>query len=216
MRLLSRYSVVLFGFCLAVSLCCGCLKRVKRPRVESPDYSSVISKAIAGDPKAVAYLFRNHSSGGRPWRELGDSVVHLAVRATNSVLLSRLIAAGAPLNVLNVSVQSPLTVAVEVGDIGMCRILLSSGADPNFPPSELSPLRLAVMGDYEQANLRLWGKPLTNPNANRVFDQILELLISYGADVNTVSKYTGTPLNLARSRDRTTAVEILLRHGAKE
>jgi hypothetical protein len=73
-----------------------------------------------------------------------------------------------------------------------------------------------TVNDVEQSVLLGFGRPSTNPWANRIFDEILELLILHGADINAGAEFSRSPLLFAKARGRPTAALILVKHGAKE
>ncbi|KAL9609743.1 MAG: hypothetical protein Q9167_005513 [Letrouitia subvulpina] len=87
-----------------------------------------------------------------------------------------------------------LYLAVSKQDIPSIRLLLQSGADPNFRSnSQMSTLAKAV----EKGN-----------------EQIAEILLEHGVDVNISSSGCGTALNIAVSKGQTNLVSLLLVYNA--
>jgi ankyrin repeat protein/beta-lactamase regulating signal transducer with metallopeptidase domain len=84
----------------------------------------------------------------------------------------------------------------------MVRLLLEKGANPNIVERERgrTPLHNVAAGQHE----------------GRDYKKVAELLISYGANVNTKDWDGKTPLCLAQETGHAQIVELLKRHGAKE
>ena len=129
---------------------------------------------------------------------------------------------------------TPLFAACEIGSVDAARLLLQYGAYPDFATSERIPLLKACEarrcdiaklllehGAYVHATDREIKSALhyavdsisaddSNPDLSEV-----NLLLDYGADINTSSSSGETPLYIACSKGLTTTVQRMLKCGAK-
>ena len=119
-----------------------------------------------------------------------------------------------------------LALAAEEGDLRQCEFVVRSGADPNSPDFEYSPLYAASKGGHLQVCLFLiplvenidyqWDR---HPTALYVaaelgHKRIVQLLVENGADVNAFNKHKGTPLLAAVSKGHLEICHILVQRGA--
>lgn len=110
---------------------------------------------------------------------------------------------------------SPLHNAIENCDLAMARLLLEAGADPNLEDVKgWTPLYHTIEAEADAASQLELPVPPT---------QILELLLTHGADPNQPSSRAAmpqprrrTPLQLARSLQHKQAERLLLAAGASE
>jgi|GEM_PF-7038869 len=75
-------------------------------------------------------------------------------------------------------------------------------------------VQLLVRADADVNAGRRW--TALHGAVNEGHRDIAELLISKGADVNAKTSLGQTPLQLAKPRRNTAAIEVLRKHGAKE
>lgn len=130
-------------------------------------------------------------------REKESTALHLCADDGNSECVALLLAKNADAKVKNHRGFTPLHLAARTSNIECVELLLRDGnADPNAEDFDhRTPLHAAV------------GK------ADSAFD-IIELLISWGANVNSKDVYGFTPLHLAALDGLAQCVELLLYHGA--
>lgn len=140
-----------------------------------------------------------------------------------------LINAGADLNV-KVRDNTPLSYAVlQFNDVNFVKLMLSKGAQVNFGGDQYSPLiPLYFTHNVEMAKCLL--EAGANPNVRTTLryplgtpllhfllnqPQIVELFLSFGADVNVQDDLKNTSLIFAASQNLVETVKILLAHGAR-
>lgn len=130
-------------------------------------------------------------------REKESTALHLAADDGNVECVTMLLAKGADAKVKNHRGFTPLHLAARTSSLECVELLLRDGnADPNAKDfDQRTPLHAAV------------GK------ADSAFE-IIELLISWGANVNVKDVYGFTPLHLAALDGLAQCVELLLYHGA--
>ncbi|KAK5642694.1 hypothetical protein RI129_008861 [Pyrocoelia pectoralis] len=125
------------------------------------------------------------------------TALHLAAEGGYADCVELLLQKGADANVRNHRGQTPLHLAARAQSVECVETLLRKGnADPNLGDHDRrTPLHAAV------------GK------AARSYD-IIEVLVSWGADINTKDQYGYTPLHIAALNELSQCVEILVFHGA--
>ncbi|MEG0427770.1 MAG: ankyrin repeat domain-containing protein [Akkermansia sp.] len=118
--------------------------------------------------------------------ETGMTALHLAVEKAQNKLAEFLISKGSDCNaVLKSNHISPFSMALELNDLTLAKIMLEHGADPNkrtaskIYAEEITPL------------CRLFS--LTNPNKKEVLE-IVQLLLEKGADPNITTSENASPL----------------------
>ena len=99
---------------------------------------------------------------------------------------------------------SCLQYAIYHSPLTFIRELLELGADPNYDDGDGFPSLIAALSSAPSSQHR--GRDDSHA--------IIELLLSYGADVNQRGMNDHTPLHYAASTDDVRAVDILLAHGA--
>ena len=104
-------------------------------------------------------------------------------------------------------VASALMRAAFAGDLELCKLLLSYGADPHARSSDRESMIAAAAG-----HALIPGYQYTRPSAERL--ELVKLLVTLGEDVNWADNYGITPLMGAASRGETAIVEYLVSVGA--
>jgi hypothetical protein len=104
-----------------------------------------------------------------------------------------------------VTIGSCLVYAVYHSPLAFIRTLLELGADPNAPVDDGFPPLVAALS---------CGRDEPGVNRRRDVDQVLRLLLSFGADPNGRGINDWTPLHMAVAERNAHAVQILLDAGA--
>jgi len=99
---------------------------------------------------------------------------------------------------------SLLQYAIYHSPLGFIRMLLEQGADPNYDNGDGFPCLMAALSSSPAQGV---------PGRDDVL-AVLELLLSFGADVQQRGINDYTPLHEAVARGDVYAVELLLRYGA--
>ncbi len=113
--------------------------------------------------------------------------------------------AAVPNGLMPLSIGSCLVYAIYHSPLHFIRTLLEIGADPNAPIDDGFPPLIAALSCTRDV-----------PGATRRkdVDEIIRLLLSFGADTNQRGINDYTPLHMAIAERNTLAVQILLDHGA--
>lgn len=159
--------------------------------------------------------------------EPGEAL-HLAVRAGHLGDVTRLIAAGTPVDVRDALGSTPLLDASWTGETEIAKFLIEHGADVNAHHSESgsTPLQYAVLtGRIEMTKLLLQahasvsseyrdGQSLLHVAAARGYGAIIDLLVHAGGNVQALDANGNTPLDSAVLHDQPFAFAALLRNHA--
>jgi len=130
--------------------------------------------------------------------ELADSsgrtpIFHAIVAGRNS-LIEQLIAKGASPSHSDSSGRTPLHFAVQERNVPAARMLLEAGA--------------AVDARDEHGNTPLWGAVMKFQN----FEEMIDLLINFGASPDSMNRYDKSPRDLALSMKTGEVANWLQRH----
>ena len=144
---------------------------------------------------------------------LYDSLLHVAARNNNYDICKMLLKFGADVNKLNLDDQSPLNVAETNTNYSICKLLVK-----RRKRKEKRILYNKALHIFARKNDLTTCKELINSvNVNEtdekertplhvavIFanDKVCELLLEYGADVNTKDSYNDSPIQLAFYYDR--------------
>ena len=127
--------------------------------------------------------------------ENGDTVLHLAAMHKHYALLTQFITAGASLESRNEWEDSPLHIAVKQNDTVMVEKILEAGANANArDTNNATPLHLAI--------------------ANKDSQEIIKMLLNYGADLASRNILGETPLHIAMNQTHQELIALLLDRGA--
>ena len=145
---------------------------------------------------------------------LYDSLLHVAARNNNYEICKMLLKFGADVNKLNLDDQSPLNVAETNTNYSICKLLVK-----RRKRKEKRILYNKALHIFARKNdLTTCKKLINSVNVNEtdekertplhvavIFanDKVCELLLEYGADVNTKDSYNDSPIQLAFYYDRT-------------
>lgn len=195
-------------------------------------HETVLHCAVRANAIACVRLFTQEGADVSASEGTGLSPVHLAADLGHPQCLKILLEPKR----FNVNIrttekeQTPLHLAAESGYGDCVEILLEHGADANIRNYRAqSPLHLAARTQAFDCVELLLRKGNASPTmvdcdkrtalhaavgkAARSYD-IIEILISYGADINARDQYGYTPLHIAALNELSQCVEVLIYHGA--
>ena len=98
--------------------------------------------------------------------------------------------------------------SVVKGQIEEVKQHLAAGADVNSKDMYTEPL--GIDGDYD-----VFGKPILHIAAELGHEEIVEMLIAKGADINAKAIVGGTALDFAIRNEQTEFASLLRKYGAK-
>lgn len=195
-------------------------------------HESVLHCAVRANAIACVRLFTHEGADVGQMEYSGMSPIHLAADLGHGQCLKILLEAkGININArTKEKEQTPLHLAAESGYVDCVEILLEKGADANITNHRAhTPLHLAARAQAYDCVELLLRKGNADPNigdcdkrtplhaavgkAARSYD-IIEILVSYGGDVNTKDQYGYTPLHIAALNELSQCVEVLIYHGA--
>jgi cytohesin len=143
-----------------------------------------------------------------------------AAKAADVADVERHLRRGAHVNAGDEERNTPLHLAGSEGHRDVVALLLANDADVSAGNvRQETPLHSAAGGGHLAADVNagaeqeMWLSPLQRA-ASGGNKEIVELLISHGADVSTADYGGGTPLHRAASAGHTEVVEVLLANGA--
>ena len=158
-----------------------------------------------------------------------ESLLDIAVENNNLEIVKLLIASGVDLNKKDNYQSIPLAYAIEgmsnakkgTGDYKeMFSLLLKHGADPNIMyghkyAEDNSLTLLNELADINGCSYESADRPagIVNKKVERNIE-IAELLISFGANVNTNDNRGNTPLHKAAKENNISMIKMLVSHGA--
>ncbi|KFY43351.1 hypothetical protein V494_02026 [Pseudogymnoascus sp. VKM F-4513 (FW-928)] len=195
---------------LFASVKCANLHFVERllltadPNEETSRESSLIRAAILGSTDIVQRLIQAGANVNydQQTEYYPRTALEAAIKKGNLQIVHDLLAAGADINGPifkdGISNRSPLEVAVDENNARIAGLLLSKGAKVDLYPESALPHSTAL------------GHALTGWLQD---EEIIQLLISAGADVNRASRLQGMPLPRGAMNIR--SVQTLLSAGAK-
>jgi len=148
----------------------------------------------SGFPEVVDLLCQKgaavHGSGRK---DSSDKPLHLAASTGKLESVVSLLQQRAEVDALDYKGRTPLIRAIQSGHVDSVNALLARNADANFKGAQdLTPLHYAALQSEE----------------------IVALLLSYGASPHNVSKKQSSPLHLAAGKGNLAAVRLLLTHNA--
>jgi ankyrin repeat protein len=129
-----------------------------------------------------------------------EALLLRAARSGDSNEAAELLRDGAAVNARDEhDLATPLMLAVDAGNVDLCRQLLAAGADVNA---------IALRGDSALT------RALRHPGRPAPYDDIMQLLLANGADANRHGDLEVPPLSVAALYGRTRATRMLLDAGA--
>ncbi|MBN3896996.1 MAG: ankyrin repeat domain-containing protein [Nostoc sp.] len=158
---------------------------------------SPLHRASATGCLDICELLIDHGADVNALGEHGKTPLHLATQLGHQNITELLLDCGANVNALDESKSSPLFEAARHHDLSVAESLLDHGAEVNLIDNES------------------W-TPLLRAFQHSGNDEIVRVLVAYGADVNVRGLRGESPLHLAVAQRNKDMVELLLAHGARE
>jgi ankyrin repeat protein len=229
-----------------IALMLGDIELVKHYLERGVDANSQLSKGyVKGESwlkKAVEYQNKNLiqlllENGARVNEKTGifkSSPLHVAAMGVRGKasrdICELLITHGADVNSKDKHNETPLHRATQIGCLDIVELLLDCGADVNaLNTVRRSALSIGAQHHHLQvvefllsrgASVNLtdaqgW-TPLLRAFQKSGGDEIIKVIVAYGADVNVRGSREESPLYLAVAQGNKNIVELLLAHGARE
>jgi cytohesin len=206
------------GFLLAASCCAA-----TAPATDS----RLIDALKRRDVKAFNTLMAQHADINAALPD-GSTALSWAVFFDLKEPAGKLIAAGANVNSASEYGETPLTLALANGDVALVEDLLKAGADPKAKRwnGETTLMIAAGVGSLPEVKLLLErGVDVNATDAHKgqnalmwaaaeAHGDVIDFLISKGANVNAASRSGSTPLAFATGRNDAKSVQRLLAAGA--
>jgi cytohesin len=155
------------------------------PNAETENCHLPLFLAARRSGELVQLLLDAGASPTQRGRIFQETALH---HATSSAAALPLLALGLDVNAVSKEGRTPLQLAACSGDVGLVKLLLKHGADPNPDSHPYSPLHAAVEG---------------------ADTKVLAVLLEAGGDPNTVASEGITPLMTAGSSRKKKAPEIV-------
>jgi len=157
--------------------------------------------ALTGHNEIMRYLLLSGADPhkGASWKG-GDTPIHIAAERGNLVGVQLLINSGALIDERNIARQTPLSLAAHNRQVTMVAFLLKQGANVNAE-------------DIMKATPLAYPSGFVN-NCRSNYQEVVEMLLNYGANVNHVDRNGETALHEAVFMGDAMVVSILLNRGA--
>lgn len=153
--------------------------------------------AISTNDDLVEFLIKNDADIN--WGNGRETALSIAINENRPEIVKMLLKHGAEVN--EDAGRLPLIIALR--NTKILKVLLENGADINAIDSRGFTALLALLAEQSYS-------------FNDNFEQIVEILLDKGADTNIGSKgdFPTTPLGAAVGRQKTSIVELLIKHNA--
>ncbi len=165
------------------------------------DGVSVLMWAVKyGDAEIVGLLLEKGARvdpANIPDNKVRYSVLHNALVAGKDQIIEQILASATQVNFMDESGKTPLCIAVEMGNTSAVKQLLAKNADIHAVDTH-------------------FGRTLLHMAASHGYEDLVELLIAYGLDLNQKDKEGKTVLFYAIKYGFKKISELLLKHGAKD
>jgi len=199
------------------------------------------SAAFRGYVKSAKYLLTQGADPNHK-NETSNTVLHSAGSQGHAAVIEVLLDAGAEINAVGSGDTTPLNEAVFPGRKAAAELLIRRGANLEIGDcTGMTPLIWAAyLGNLEMATLLVENKAQVDArdkggntalmDAIRLFASagaredwgkpdymgVIKLLLTHGADVNLTNNYGDTPLKIAKEYRRSSVINLLRQHGARE
>jgi pectate lyase len=185
---------------------------------------SIHATAFIGDINKVEAFVEGGGSVDKP-DATGQTLLHYATAGNNRAIAELLISHDADVNAVAGTWRTPLGVAAQTGSVDVAEYLIAHGANVDGREGQWTPLQEAAYYSKEMvelllahgANINEGGWPPLHSALDAERFDILELLLTKGADVSIKDDKGRTPLHIAAwyaAHDNPKMVELLLSKGA--
>ncbi|XP_078418036.1 CARD- and ANK-domain containing inflammasome adapter protein [Cetorhinus maximus] len=199
------------------------LKRAARPQPVQVEMTELYQAAAFGDLSGLDRAFGDSDVNGT--NASNETLLHVAAAHGHVAIIEYLLNKGAKIEVRDNKGQSPLHRAAVEGHLGAAKKLFQAGAHIYALDKESkSPLHLAAENSHfsmvklmlkEEGNNRKRKKSFLHMAALRDESKLAQIIVKYGAAVDTKDEKNRTPLFHAISQGHFNTVKVLLEAGAK-
>ncbi|XP_067845693.1 CARD- and ANK-domain containing inflammasome adapter protein [Heptranchias perlo] len=199
------------------------LKTAARPQPAHVELTKLYQAAALGDLSSLDRAFGDSNVNGTNTNN--ETLLHIAAAQGHVTIIEYLLNKGAKIEVRDNKGQSPLHRAAEKGHTGAAKMLLQAGAHIYALDTESrSPLHLAAQNNHfpivklmlkEEARNDKRMKSFLHMAALRDESKLAQIVLKYGAPVDTKDEKNRTPLFHATSQGHLNTVKVLLEAGAK-
>uniref|UniRef100_UPI00398E5A1E CARD- and ANK-domain containing inflammasome adapter protein n=1 Tax=Pristiophorus japonicus TaxID=55135 RepID=UPI00398E5A1E len=199
------------------------LNTAARPQPVHVELTELYQAAALGDLSSLDRAFGESDVNGT--NDSNETLLHIAAAHGHVKIIEYLLNKGAKIEVRDNKGQSPLHRAAEKGHIGAAKMLLQAGAHIYALDTESRcPLQLAAQSNHfpivklmlkEEARNDKKKKTFLHMAALRDENKLAQIVLKYGAPVDTKDEKNRTPLFHATSQGHLNTVKVLLEAGAK-
>ena len=210
------------------------LKGIDLNKQSEDGFTALHSAALQGHENIIELLIDEGANVNTISNDVGTPL-HLAVSMNLKKTVELLISKGADVNAKDWSEmvplhdgRTPLHTAAMNGHEGIVELLIAKGADVNMEDSvRQTPLNLAIDFDQRETIAMLiandaiiglnmkyeYGNTPLHRAAMNDHEEVIELLISKGSDINTKNEHGNTPLHYSAWKGHKEIVELLIDKG---
>ncbi|XP_067892527.1 CARD- and ANK-domain containing inflammasome adapter protein [Heterodontus francisci] len=198
-------------------------KTASRPQPVQVELIELYHAAALGDLSSLDRALGDNNINGT--NASNETLLHIAAAHGHVTIIEYLLNKGAKIEVRDNKGQSPLHRAAEEGHTGAAKMLLQAGAHIYALDTESrSPLHLAAQNNNfsimklmlkEEARNDKRKKSFLHMAALRDESKLAQIILQYGARVDSKDEKNRTPLFHATSHGHLNTVKVLLETGAK-
>jgi len=165
-----------------------------------------VNSAHAEPDLTLVNLLLDYGADTNTLSSSGESPLYVTCSKVLMAVVQKMLNCGAKVNVSK-GQKSPLIAACRKRHTSIVELLLREGADPNVPEDVAGRRSFALNIALELVSVNF---AHAEPDST-----LVNLLLDYGADTNTLSSSGESPFYVACSKGLTTVVERMLKCGAK-